>query len=182
MLNTNSYVQGYWAEYPITPDRLMCTLAHELCHGFMSNELKCLYQNVYNNDSFLHQTHWFMINCCGSTDEEEFVVVIENYIAVRNGISTLEEAKKNVGNRYLSCMPVAVILFDLLHKEEKIPIDINKWFIQCFELGYVNIDNIKKQADLLFDNFSVKFNDAWNNDEYVSVEKREKYKALSNTK
>jgi len=179
MLNINSYVQGYLPEHLKTPDRLMCTLAHELCHGFMSGELARLYQHAYNNDPFLHQTHWFLINCAGSTDEEELVVAIENFIAVRNGLRTLEQAKENIGNhRSLSCMPIAVILFDLLSKEPEIPSDINKWFIQCFESGYVDIGNIKSQADSLFGNFSAKFNETWNSDNPHTAEKCKKYSPL----
>jgi hypothetical protein len=181
MLNACSYVQGYWAEHPTTPEKLVCTLAHELCHGFINGELKSLYKNAYTNDPFLRHTHWFMINCCGSTDEEEFVVAIENYIAVRNGIRTLEQAREDVGIRYLSCMPISVILFDLLCKENPIPKDINGWFINCFESGYINIGEIKVQAEALYGGFGANFYETWNNDEYVSADKRAKYEALTKT-
>jgi len=175
VLNSKSYVQGYWAKRPISPELLISTLAHELCHGFSNNESIDLYKDAYNRDAFLNHTHWHLINCYGSGDEEEFVIAIEGYLAVKNGLMPFKQAKKFIG-RYRFNMPIALILFDLLNKESDIPANINDWLINCFKSGYVKVGSIETQTNSLSKGWSKRFYKIWNTK--TSAEKREQYKTL----
>ena len=170
-LTANTYVCGYSTEYPMTPDRLVCVLAHELCHGFMNDNLEREYLKLCESDDFLHRTHWAVNR--NSFNEEEFVVAVENFLAVRNGLRTIEQARELLFIWFGSCMPVAALTFEQLILEKDVPRNMNEWFIECLAKR-IHAGSVKEQVDAVHSGFSSNFQKNWENEDVFK-----EYKPLS---
>lgn len=79
---------------------------------------------------------------------------------------------------YGSCMPIAVILFDLLMKYNKIPDDINDWIVKCFDSGGIEVGNIREQVERILPYYYLRFCNEWDKEQRVPNHK-EVYKPLA---
>lgn len=156
-LSSNVYVTCCDFGEKLDEKGLIRLMIHELSHGFLNEETEKYYLHAVNNDPFLKQTNWFLKNFRGSFNEEEFVVSMEHAIAVKNAVESYDDAKQILFKHYGSCMPIAVIVFDLLMKENSLPYDLNAWLIECFKTGKIEVGNIKKQVDSILPCYSDSF-------------------------
>lgn len=78
-------------------------IIHELLHGLWNKELIEEYLDVCRKDSYLGRCRWYLTNCLGALEEEEFVVALEHAVAVKNEIETLAEAKKALASESEGC-------------------------------------------------------------------------------
>jgi DNA-binding ferritin-like protein (Dps family) len=124
-------------------------IAHELMHGFASNELTELYRKYVNDNDFLSQCHNMLINEFHSGDEEEFVMAAEYFLCLKTGLYNKSELMKYAKARYSGCCPVAAIIFDLLEKENDVPRDYNQWLINIFKQNVLPLRNAKDYVDAL---------------------------------
>jgi hypothetical protein len=132
-------------------------MIHELLHGFINDDVTELYNYICENDEFQKKTRWYLSNRWGSGgSEEEFVIAMEHYITVKNGIETLEKSQKRLNNDCDKSVPLAVILFNELIKESAVPENYNAWLAKHLKdiIGY---GDVQKQADTICSDYSSSF-------------------------
>lgn len=157
-LTSDSYITSY---APNTNNGLRL-LAHELCHGFSNEKAREAYRNACNSDGYLNRVNWFLNEfLCHPGDEEEFVQAIDHAIAVKNGLETYDEAMKVFESWYLCSVPIAIILFEELHKLREIPYDMNEWICTKFSDGTVSTGGIEAKVNRLIPGYSEKFRAIW---------------------
>jgi len=107
-------------------------IAHELMHGFASEELKDLYLSFVKSERYLYSTHKALIVDMLAGNEEEFVMAAEYYIMHKCGLMSKDEIIKRGLIRYSGCVPISLYLFDvMLRNEEKIK-DLNSYLTHLF--------------------------------------------------
>lgn len=111
--------------------------AHELMHGFASNELTDLYRKYTQSNKKLSACHKALIEKYQSGDEEEFVMAAEYYLCWLSGDYSKEQLMGKAENRYGGNCPISVSVFELLLQEKEIPTDYNQWLIRQFKNGSV---------------------------------------------
>ena len=108
-------------------------IAHELMHGFASDELTQLYRNHIEKDERLRACHRALIEDYHSGDEEEFVLAAEHYLCYLSGNYSKEQLLTVAKKRYGGNCPTSVAVFELLLQEPEIPKDYNQWLICQFK-------------------------------------------------
>ena len=108
-------------------------VAHELMHGFASNELTNLYLKYVESDENLKACHRALIDDWHSGDEEEFVMAAEYYLCYLSGNYTKEQLILRAKKQYGGNCPTSVAVFELLLQELEIPKDYNTWLIKQFK-------------------------------------------------
>ena len=111
--------------------RLDNMLAHELMHGFASNDLINQYCMFMGSNEYLKECHRFLINDMHSGDEEELVMSAEYYLLYLNGTSK-QDIYRYVKQNYGYNLPLSVVLFELATREKKMIIDYNSWLLNKF--------------------------------------------------
>jgi hypothetical protein len=113
--------------------------AHELMHGFMTNELKALYLDYVNGDEYLIEQHRKLIEEWGSGDEEEFVMAAEYYLTFLHGRNSKTELMDYARARYGGCVPTSAVIFDLLTEKQrdKLPSNYAEWLVEMFKSGQI---------------------------------------------
>jgi hypothetical protein len=120
-------------------------IAHELMHGFASDELINEYLKYVAKSEFLTDKNNKLNEYSGN--EEEFVMAVEYYLGYLSKIQSKEEYIIKA-KRYDDC-PSSVIIFDMLTKEENVPADYNAWLINKFRNDCFPKNNIKEYIDSL---------------------------------
>lgn len=119
-------------------------IAHELMHGFASDEVTDMYQKYVASDEYLSEMHRRLIEDFHSGDEEEFVMAAEYYLCLRAGIASFEQCMDMAKKRHDGACPVSVLLFKLLSEEAEIPTDYNAWLIDQFKDGKLPQSDIRQ--------------------------------------
>ncbi|MBQ7446214.1 MAG: hypothetical protein IJS71_09835 [Clostridia bacterium] len=107
-------------------------IAHELMHGFASDEAIRLYKEHVESDERLRECHRALIEYQREGDEEEFVIAAECYLCYLSGYYPIDKLRSTVKGYYGGYCPTAVAIFEQLIKEHAIPADYNGWLIQNF--------------------------------------------------
>ena len=107
-------------------------IAHELMHGFASDEVTHLYKEYVGSNDRLKKCHRALIEDYKEGDEEEFVVAAECYLCYLSGKYSIEQLKAAIKRYYGGNCPAAAAIFEMLIKEKSIPADYNDWLIQVF--------------------------------------------------
>lgn len=115
-LSNNAFVYCVPDEYDIF--EFLSMIAHELMHGFASEELVSLYRNFMDSCHFLRSSHRSLINEWYSGDEEEFVMAAEYYLLYRAGIMSRKQIISRNWNRYSGNVPLALYIFELIHEKD----------------------------------------------------------------
>lgn len=131
---------------------LLRVIAHEFLHGFSSDELSNFYASSIENDDFFRDLN--TDNAWNSGDEEEFVKAAEHFIMYKAGLYSLNDIFTIQDGLYGNSLPLMVIVFNLLVKQDKIPSDYNKWLIDRFKDRSINIGNLKEQCDCIIPGYS----------------------------
>lgn len=116
-------------------------VAHELMHGFASEELTNLYREHVESNEYLKKCHRALIEEYHSGDEEEFVMAAEYFLCYLSGKYTKEQLLSKANKQYGGNCPTAVAIFELLCKENEPPSDYNEWLLLKFKerrVGYLN--------------------------------------------
>ena len=140
---------------------------HELLHGFIKKELVSSYLSLCENDSYLKRTRWYLTNCLGALEEEEFVVALEHAIAVKNQIETRHEAEKALAAEYEGCMPVAVLLFDELSCQSTPPEDIDRFLVGFLEKISAPSFSPSAKVNEIIPGYSNSFDKIWKHDKRI---------------
>lgn len=111
-------------------------IAHELMHGFASEELTDLYRKHSQGSEYLKECHRALIEDYHSGDEEEFVMAAEYYLCYLSGKYTKEQLLSKANKQYGGNCPTSVAIFELLCKEDNLPNNYNEWLILKFEEGH----------------------------------------------
>lgn len=128
-------------------------IAHELMHGFSNNETINILNELVSNDDFLKKTYETLVEKYSGAEEEQFVVAAEYYLAIVNGLATYENIIETGKQRYGGCMPLSLIIFNLLTQEKSVPTNYNLWLSQKFNSGFINGENIKMQIEKIAPGF-----------------------------
>lgn len=120
-------------------------IAHELMHGFSNNETINILNELVSKDDFLKKTYNTLVEKYSGAEEEQFVVAAEYYLAVVNGLATCDHIIETAKKRYGGCMPLSLIIFNLLVQEKSVPVNYNLWLSQKFNSGCLNGDSMEKQ-------------------------------------
>lgn len=128
---------------------LISMIAHELMHGFASNELTELYRSYISSNDFLFQNHKRLIDEFHSGDEEEFVMAAEYFLCFQTGLYIKSDLMHFAKVIYNGCCPVAMMIFDLLIKATEMPRDYNKWLIDIFKQDCLPKNNINEYIGTL---------------------------------
>jgi hypothetical protein len=134
--------------YPVIPVGNFIDLemiAHELMHGFASDELINEYLKYIAGNEFLIEKNKKLNEYSGN--EEEFVMAAGYYLAYLSKIQLKDEYIKKA-KRNGDC-PLSVIIFDMLTKEESVPANYNAWLIDKFINNCFPKNNIKEYIDSL---------------------------------
>jgi len=107
-------------------------VAHELMHGFASDELTNIYRKHVESNEKLQACHRSLIKDWHSGDEEEFVMAAEYYLCYLSGKYTKEQLISKAKKRYGGNCPTSVAIFELLLQEPEIPKDYDKWLTWQF--------------------------------------------------
>lgn len=116
-------------------------VAHELMHGFASNELTNLYRKHVESNKKLKACHRALIEDWHSGDEEEFVMAAEYYLCYLSGNYSKEQLLEKANKRYGGNCPTSRAIFELLLEESQIPEDYNSWLIEQFRNNTLISDN-----------------------------------------
>lgn len=111
-------------------------IAHELMHGFASDELMRLYRAFVESDESLKKCHCALVEDYKEGDEEEFVIAAECYLCHLSGNYSIEQLKNTIKRYCGGNCPTAVAIFEMLIKEREIPDDYNDWLIHKFFKEY----------------------------------------------
>lgn len=125
--------------------RLDNMIAHELMHGFASDELIKKYRVFMESNDYLKKCYSFLINDMRSGDEEELVMSAEYYLLYLNGTSK-QDIYKYVREQFGYNLPLSVVLFELASNEKNIIKDYNSWLLKKFsanEIPVITLDYIK---------------------------------------
>lgn len=162
VVGANSYITNHKKDSEINIKSVLRLFTHELTHGISNEKTRGLYIEACKNDVFLMKSKYILVNkkACTS-DEEEFVVALDNYISLKNGLISEEEAHKNIFNHYESCMPIAVIIFDELVKLAVLPKDINSWIYDLFANDIIKTGNIKDKVNAISPGYVDNFMNIW---------------------
>ena len=125
--------------------------AHELMHGFMTDELQKLYIEYINGDEYLTEQHRKLIEDHWSGDEEEFVAAAEYYLTFLHGRKSKKELLDEARARYDGCMPASVIIFDLLSRKrkDKAPSNYAVWLADRFKAGQLPQTKVVEHLDII---------------------------------
>ena len=125
--------------------------AHELMHGFMTDELQKLYIDYVNGDEYLTEQHRKLIEDHWSGDEEEFVAAAEYYLTFLHGRKSKKELLDEARARYDGCMPASVIIFDLLStkQNEKVPSNYASWLADRFKAEQLPQTKVVEHLDII---------------------------------
>ena len=107
-------------------------VAHELMHGFASDEAIRLYKEYVDSDGRLKECHRALIEDQHEGNEEEFVVAAECYLCYLSGNYPIDRLRSTVNDYYGGNCPTAAAIFERLIKEQTIPADYNRWLIKKF--------------------------------------------------
>jgi hypothetical protein len=80
-------------------------VAHELMHGFATEEVIDMYQKYVEGDDYLKKQHDRLINDLRSGDEEEFVSAAEYYLRMKHGGESKSTLLEYAKRQYGGCMP-----------------------------------------------------------------------------
>lgn len=119
------------------PADFFSIIAHELMHGFASNELTQLYREHVERDQKLSVCHKALIEDYKSGDEEEFVLAAEYYLCYLSGYYEKEKLLHKARKRYGGNCPTSVVIFELLLQEKEIPRDYDRWLVRQFRSGKI---------------------------------------------
>ena len=108
-------------------------VAHELMHGFASEELINLYREHVESSEYLKQCHRALIDEYHSGDEEEFVMAAEYFLCYLSGKYTKDQLILRGKKQYGGNCPTSVTIFELLCEENEPPKDFNKWLLVKFK-------------------------------------------------
>ena len=122
-------------------------LCHELMHGFSTEKLEMLYLNYVKNDTYLTEQHERLINEMSSGNEEEFVMAAEYYLRMKHNGEDKPKLLKEARKRYRGCVPISVLLFDMLSKEIETPNGYAEWLANLFEKQKLPQNNIQCYLD-----------------------------------
>lgn len=125
--------------------RLDNMIAHELMHGFASDELIKKYRVFMESNDYLKKCYSFLINDMRSGDEEELVMSAEYYLLYLNGTSK-QDIYKYVREQFGYNLPLSVVLFELASNEKNIIKDYNSWLLKKLsanEIPVITLDYIK---------------------------------------
>lgn len=125
--------------------RLDNMLAHELMHGFASDELINQYRVFMESNDYLKGCYRYLSDDMKSGDEEELVMSAEYYLLYLNGTSKLD-IYKYVKENYGYNLPLSIVLFELATNEKKMIIDYDSWLLNKFnrkEIPEITNDYIK---------------------------------------
>lgn len=111
--------------------RLDNMVAHELMHGFASNDLIEQYCRLMESNEYLKECHRYLIDDLHSGDEEELVMSAEYYLLYLNGTSK-QDIFRYIKRNYGYNLPLSVVLFDLATYEQNTIIDYNSWLLNKF--------------------------------------------------
>ena len=115
--------------FPIGSFVSLDLIAHELMHGFASDELINEYLKYVSKNEYLTEKNKKLNEYSGN--EEEFVMAAGYYLAYLSKIQSKDDyIKKLKHNR--DC-PLSIIIFDMLTKEESVPVNYNDWLINKFK-------------------------------------------------
>ena len=132
-------------------------MIHELLHGFINDEAAQLYDYICQNDEFQKKTRRHLSNRWGSGgSEEEFVIAMEHYISVKNGIETFEQSKKRLYNECEQSVPLAVIIFHELINESAAPENYNEWLVNRLKT-IIDCGDVQNQVDEIYSGYSKSF-------------------------
>ncbi len=122
---------------PIRKIDFYSLIAHELMHGFASDELTGLYKMHCQSTDYLKECYRALIEDYHSGNEEEFVMGAEYYLCCLSGRKTKEQIVLRAKNRYGGNCPTALAIFETLCEESAPPKDYNKWLISKFKDGTI---------------------------------------------
>ncbi len=145
-LYNGAYAACYTRENHID---LFAISAHELMHGFASNEILSLYKEYIESNKYLQSTHYRLLHEFGSGDEEELVKAAEYYLCYLSCNYNKNHLFDIAKSDYDGCCPVSVMIFDLLMKENSIPDNYNKWLKNIFESHILPKENIQDYIEKL---------------------------------
>jgi hypothetical protein len=125
--------------------------AHELMHGFMTDELQKLYIDYVNGDEYLTEQHRRLIEDMWSGDEEEFVTAAEYYLTFLHGRKSKKELLDEARARYGGCMPTSVSVFDLLteKQQDKVPSNYAAWLVDRFKAEQLPKSEVMEHLDII---------------------------------
>lgn len=135
-------------------NRFLSVAIHELMHGFSKSDLTMKYKKIVDSDDFLSETHKTLIEKFQSGDEEEFVVGAEYFMSWKHGLYNKEELLQMALERYDTCMPLSVIIFDCLCKKMKSITEYNQWLMDMFYNNNFEDNTIKSKVDKIISEFS----------------------------
>ncbi len=116
-------------------------VAHELMHGFASEELTNLYREHVESSEYLKECHRALIEEYHSGDEEELVMAAEYFLCYLSGKYTKEQLLLRGKKQYGGNCPTSVAIFELLCEENEPPNDYNEWLLLKFKerkFSYLN--------------------------------------------
>lgn len=122
---------------PIREIDFYSLIAHELMHGFASDELTGLYKIHCQSTEYLKECYRALIEDYHSGNEEEFVMGAEYYLCYLSGRYTKEQIVLRAKNRYGGNCPTALAIFETLCEESEPPKDYNGWLISKFKDGTI---------------------------------------------
>ena len=129
-LNESSFLDTIGGE-----DRFISIIAHELMHGFASDELIGIYKSFVNSSLYLKSTHHYLINNMHSGCEEEFVMAAERYIMYKCRIMTKEEIVLSNYSTYGGSVPLSMYIFEYLTREEGEIVNYDRWLVEKYKSG-----------------------------------------------
>jgi hypothetical protein len=161
VVGKNSYVTNHNGNDEINIKGVLRLFTHELTHGISNEKTRKIYVEACEKDEFLKKNKYILVNkkACTS-NEEEFVVALDNYISIKNGLISKKEAYNNIFNHYESCMPIAVIVFDELIKLGKLPKDVNSWIYNLF-IDVVKTGEIENKVNSIMPGYVDNFLNIW---------------------
>lgn len=127
------YGGSFLCFYPAGTVDFYSMIAHELMHGFASEELTNLYRRYVESNEKLRACHRALIEDWQSGDEEEFVLAAEYYLCYLSGNYSKELLLEKANKEYGGNCPTSAEVFKLLLQEPEIPEDYNKWLIMQFD-------------------------------------------------
>ena len=127
------YGGSFLCFYPAGTVDFYSMIAHELMHGFASEELTELYRQHVESNEKLRACHRALIEDWQSGDEEEFVLAAEYYLCYLSGNYSKELLLEKANKEYGGNCPTSAEVFKLLLQEPEIPEDYNKWLIMQFD-------------------------------------------------
>lgn len=162
VIGKNSYITNHNGNDEINIKSVLGLFIHELTHGVANEKVREAYIKICEQDELLKRSKDVLYNKKSSTSaEEEYVVALDKYISLKNGLISKKEAIDSIFNHYESCMPIAVIVFDELIKLEKLPGDINLWIFDLFANGIIKAGEIESKVNNIMPGYVDNFMNIW---------------------